>query len=73
MMWARSLAVAAALLMGAPGLAAQTSGRVVWIDLCDAAHPGGRIPLPLDGDRGPAKACHAACGLLGERRQIVRR
>ena len=55
MIWARALAVAAALLMGAPG-----SGRVVWIDLCDAAHPGERVPLPLD----PAKACHAACGLI---------
>lgn len=70
-MWSRALAVAAALLMATPA-----SGAIVWIDLCDAAHPGRRIPLPLDrgdDDRGPGKACHAGCGLLPERRQPARR
>jgi hypothetical protein len=65
-MWSRALAVAAALTMGTPATAS-----VAWIDLCDAAHPGRRIPLPLgggDGDRGPGKACHAGCGAALERR-----
>ena len=47
---ARCLAILAALLIGAPGLAAPASGRVIWIDLCDAAHPGRHFPLPLDRD-----------------------
>jgi len=69
----RLLALAAALLMGAPGLAATPRGTV-WIDLCDAAHPGSRIPLPLGRDRdgAPGKACHAACG-IPERRQSLKR
>jgi len=69
--WA--LALAAALSTGAPSLAAG-GVSVVWIDLCDAAHPGSRIPLPLGRDRDgvPGKACHAACG-IAERRQSLRR
>lgn len=62
--------MAAALLTGAPALAA---GRpdVIWVDLCDAAHPGRRIPLPLrrDGERdGPLAACHAVCAVMPDRR-----
>jgi hypothetical protein len=66
----RALAFAAALSIGAPGLAA--GGRsILWVDLCDAAHPGSRIPLPLGRDRdgAPGKACHAGCA-LAERRQL---
>ncbi len=73
-MWARATALAAALLMGTPGLAAPASSAIL-VELCDAAHPGVRIPLPLrrDGDDGPAKACHAACNILPHRRQMSRR
>lgn len=62
---ARCLAILAALMIGAP---ASASGRVIWIDLCDAAHPGRHIPLPLDRDGAPAKACHAACAALADKR-----
>lgn len=65
-MWSRTLAVAAALTMGTPAPAS-----VVWIDLCDAAHPGRRVPIPLGGgddDKGPGKACHAGGGAAIERR-----
>lgn len=62
-MLARCLAVLAALMIGAPA-----PGRVIWIDLCDAAHPGRHVPLPLDRDGAPAKACHAACAALADKR-----
>jgi hypothetical protein len=64
--WSKALAVAAALLMGTPAPAS-----VVWIDLCDAAHPGRRIPLPIgggEGDKAPGKACHTVCAAAVERR-----
>ena len=69
----RAILVAAALSTGAPALAAGSGGSIVWVDLCDAAHPGGRIPLPLgSGREGPAgKACHA-CGALDRRLLIVK-
>lgn len=66
MILARSLALVAALLMGAPGPAA-ASGGIVWIDLCDAAHPGRRLPLPLDRDDSPGKACHAGACMTTKR------
>lgn len=74
MTWARALVLVAGLSTGAPSLAAGGTGAMVWVDLCDAAHPGGRIPLPLGRDRdgAPGKACHAACG-TPERRQSLRR
>lgn len=59
------LALTAALLTAQP---ASARGRIVWIDMCDAAHPGRRVPLPLDSDRTPPAACHASCALLPERR-----
>ena len=73
MRWGRALIVAAALSTGAPGLAAGGAGSVVWVDLCDAAHPGSRIPLPLGRDRDgvPGKACHA-CGVLDRRQLLVK-
>lgn len=72
-MWARATALAAALLMGTPGLAAPASD-VIWVELCDANHPGVRLPIPLrrDGDDAPAKACHAACGILSDPRLRAR-
>ena len=65
---AHGLALAACLAMGAPQPA--SGGTVLWVGLCDAAHPGTSIPLPLDrgGDRGPGKACHAGCSILSDRR-----
>lgn len=73
-MWGRAPGLAAALLMGTPGLAAPASS-VIWVELCDASHTGIRIPLPLRRDRhdAPAKACHAACSILPDRRQMSRR
>jgi hypothetical protein len=72
-MWGRATGLAAALLMGTPGLAAPASS-VIWVELCDAGHPSVRIPLPLrrDGDDGPAKACHAACSILPDLRLRAR-
>jgi hypothetical protein len=69
-----SLGLAAALSTGAPGMAAGHARSIVWVDLCDPAHPGSRIPLPLGRDRdgAPGKACHAACG-LAERRLSLRK
>lgn len=69
----RLLVLAAALSTGMPALASGASGSVVWVDLCDAAHPGSRIPLPLGrGREGPAgKACHA-CGVLDRRQLLVK-
>ena len=74
-MWGRATGLAAALLMGTPGLTAPASDRVIWIEVCDALHQGVRIPLPLrrEGDGAPAKACHAACSVLPDRRQMSRR
>lgn len=70
---ARAILVAAALSTGAPALAAGNGGSIVWVDLCDAAHSGSRIPLPLGrGREGPAgKACHA-CGVLDRRQLLVK-
>ena len=62
----RVLSAAAALMLGAP--AGSAPDHFVWVELCDAAHPGRRIPLPVEHDRGPAKACHASCGILPGRR-----
>jgi hypothetical protein len=65
-----ALALAAALSIGLPIPAMAGSGDVLWVGMCDAAHPGTQIPIPLNrgGDQGPAKACHAACGTLPDRR-----
>jgi len=65
----QALAMTAALLMAAPPPAAQ-GGRVIWVGLCDAAHSGALVPIPLnrDKDQAPAKACHAACGTMPDRR-----
>ena len=71
-MTGRLLALAASLSMGAP---APASGSTIWVELCAAGRPGARVPLPVhrDGEKnGPAKACHAACASLGERRQRLR-
>ena len=70
-MTGRLLALAAALLMGAP---ASATGSVIWVELCAADRPGTRMPLPVHRDEkdGPGKACHAACASLGERRQRLR-
>ena len=64
----RALALAAALLMGLPHPAA--GGTILWAGLCDAAHPGKLIPIPLNrgGDQGPVSGCHAACGTIPDRR-----
>lgn len=64
------LALVAALLSGAPALAAAQRPQVIWIELCDAVHSGRRVPLPLQRDRDapPPVACHAACALMPERR-----
>ncbi len=66
----RSLALAAALLMGAPAMAAPGGVSVIWVELCDGVHPGRRIPLPLDPNDGnrPGQACHAGCGAVPDRR-----
>lgn len=68
-MFARALAIAAALLTGAPASAG--SGSAIWVELCAAGRPDARIPLPLHHDeeeRDPAKACHATCTSLTDRR-----
>ena len=63
-----ALALAAGLLMGLPQPA--HGSRILWAGLCDAAHPGTQIPIPLDPDRdrAPAKGCHAACSTFSDRR-----
>jgi hypothetical protein len=68
------LALLAALLTGAPAWAAPRSADVIWLELCDAAHSGRRIPLPLRRDRDPPPpaGCHAGCALMPERR-VTRR
>lgn len=68
MPYERALVLAAAL---ATALPAPAQGRIIWVDLCDAVHEARKIPLPIDDDerRGPGQAaCHAACGLLPDRR-----
>ena len=68
----RTLFLAAAIAAGAPMPAGATS-RIVWIDMCDALHPGRKVPLPLDGDDRPvAQGCHAAGGALPNRRDAGR-
>jgi hypothetical protein len=63
------LALLAALLTGAPALGTPHHPNVIWLELCDAAQPGRRIPLPLRRDReAPPPGCHAACALMPERR-----
>jgi hypothetical protein len=64
------LALLAALLTGAPALGASHRSEVIWVELCDAVHPGRRVPLPLRRDRDPPPSvgCHAACALMPERR-----
>jgi len=66
---APALGLAAALLMAAPPPGA-TGGRVIWVGLCDLAHPGTQIPIPIDRNGGgaPATGCHAACFTLPDRR-----
>lgn len=68
----RLLFIAAALAAGAPA-PARATGRVVWLAMCDAQHPGRKLPLPLGRDDRPAgQACHATCGVLSERRGLGR-
>ena len=68
----RTLAMAAGLLTALP---APAGGAMVWVGLCDGAHPGTQIPIPLGRDDGPApaKACHVGCTILPERRSAGRR
>lgn len=62
-----ALATVAALLAGTPAPAARP--EVIWVEICDAVHPGRRIPLPLHREReGPQTACHATCAVMPERR-----
>ena len=64
-----ALAMAAALFAGAPALAAAYRPDVIWVELCNAAHPGRQVPLPLRRDReAPLGPCHAACALMPDRR-----
>ena len=68
-----TLATVAALLAATPAAVAQKPPDVIWVDLCDAAHPGRRVPLPLPRDRdAPPGACHAACAVMTERRMRER-
>ena len=71
----RALALPAALLMGMPGLNAPGWGKDTWVEICDSAHPGRRILLSTgpDQDGSPPGGCHAACGIVSERRQTPRR
>lgn len=68
----RPLFLAGALAAGAP-IPAHAGGRLIWLEMCDTLHPGRKIPLPIDRDNGPSgQACHAACGVLPERRTTNR-
>ena len=68
-----ALATVAALLAATPAAAAPQGPEMIWVDLCDAAHPGRRVPLPLRRDRdAPPVACHAACAVMAERRMRER-
>jgi hypothetical protein len=40
------------------------------VELCDAAHPGRRVPLPIEHDGERAQPCHASCGVLPARRVL---
>lgn len=63
------LATVAALLLGLPARAAAHGQDVLWVELCDALHPGRRVPLPLPRDHdAPPAGCHAACALMPDRR-----
>ena len=64
---ARSLAVVAAL---AAAPAAAAPAEILWIDLCDAVHPGRRLPMPMRDEDAPGRACHAACAMFAQRRQM---
>ena len=68
----RILALAAGLLMGMPHPAG--AGTVIWVGMCDAAHSDRQVPIPFNrgGDQGPAKACHAGCGTIPDRRAARR-
>jgi hypothetical protein len=69
MSFSAALAIVAALLAAAPATAMPQPADVIWADLCDAAHPGRRVPLPLRRDRDvPPGACHAACAVMPDRR-----
>lgn len=73
MSFAAALATVAALLTAAPAAGVPQRPDVIWVDLCDAAHPGRRIPLPLRRDRDtPPVACHAVCAVMAERRMRER-
>lgn len=73
MSFGATLATVAALLAATPAAAAPKRPDVIWVDLCDAAHPGRRVPLPLRRDReAPPPACHAACTVTAERRMRER-
>jgi hypothetical protein len=75
MMWSRALALLAALLMATPGLAAPGWGEDVWVELCGSGHEGRWILLSPGSDRdgSPPGACHAASGIVAEKRQASRR
>lgn len=73
MSFGAALATIAALLAATPAVAAPKHPDVIWVDLCDAAHPGRRVPLPLRRDRDtPPAACHAVCAVMAERRMRER-
>lgn len=64
----RALFLAAALAAGVP-VSAEATNSIIWVEMCDALHPGRKVPLPLDKDERPAvQGCHAACGVLPDRR-----
>lgn len=64
-----ALAIVAVLLAATPAAAAPPRPDVIWVDLCDAAHPGRRVPLPLRRDRdAPPGAYHGVCPLVPDRR-----
>jgi hypothetical protein len=64
----RALIMAAALTLAVPAEAVPT--HIVWVELCDARHPGRRVPLPIENDHRPIKACHAGCGVIAARRHV---
>jgi hypothetical protein len=60
--------VVAAVAASTPASAHARDG-LIWLDMCDAAHPGRKIPLPVERDgRGSGQACHAACAVFSDRR-----
>lgn len=64
----RALIVAAALTVAVPAEA--IPAHIVWVELCDARHPGRRVPLPNENDHRPIKACHVGCGVIAARRNV---